>query len=75
MGRHLQKRNMHTIYIRNEHMQIWDKFIKTIEKDDVFKKLQFKNKSGLISIAIMTLINTYIVESNNENETPIEDNN
>lgn len=63
MGKHFEKRNFHTIYIRENLKPVWAKFIKLIVTDIEIMKDRYKSEAGLISVAIMRLINQYVVEN------------
>ena len=64
MGRTLKRRNIKTIYIRDELMSLWDEFNKLIEKDEDIAAQRYKKKTGLESIAISTLIYNYVMSKN-----------
>ncbi len=80
--RHFEKRNIHTFYIREQFKPVWDRFLELAKKDEKIQRLRYKNKSGLISIAIMQLIYNYVLKKDknfkvdnteNNNEVDIED--
>jgi hypothetical protein len=57
---------MHTFYIKESFHPIWEEFIKLVKIDSQFSNAK-KNDSGshgLISSAIMTLINNYVQDVN-----------
>jgi hypothetical protein len=60
ISKHTQKRNLHTIYIRDNYKILWNQFIDLIEKDEDFKEQRNKEKDGIISISIMNLIYDYV---------------
>lgn len=64
MGRTLQKHNLITIYIRENSKPIVEEFRKLIRHDLSLKKLRYKTESGLLSVAIMTLIYRYVMTKN-----------
>jgi len=72
MSQHTEKRNFHTIYIRKSLLPVWKEFLELIKKDAYFKKLRYKESDGLISIAIMQLINDYVMSQKNETSNKID---
>ena len=68
MGKNLKKRNLLTIYVREEYQDTLEKFQKAIEHDEKLQQLRYKVKDGLMSVVIMQLILKYVTEQEAENE-------
>lgn len=62
MGKTQRKHGMVTIYIKPEFRNDFETFIKLIDKDERLEQLRHKSRAGLISIAIIQLIERYIQE-------------
>ena len=64
-----RKRNLITIYMKDEYRDVIERFDKLIEKDEKLQQLRSKKKDGLRSVVIMELILNYVEEQESKNET------
>ena len=55
-----RKYGMITFYIKEEFRPIFDKFIDYIEKDERLQPKRYRKNAGMISIAIVQLITSYV---------------
>ena len=60
------KRNMVTIYVRNENKKLWIRFQKLCEKDKLFKSWRYKRNDSLFSIGLTLLITDYLKRHKDE---------
>lgn len=56
MGKHTEKRNIHTFTIRMSFVKFWNIWVKTLPRQEEFSRLKYKENAGLISVAICKLI-------------------
>lgn len=66
MARTLTKRNIMTIYVRDDYIDTVNKFKNLVEKDLRFIELQTKKGDKLMSIAIMQLMLRYVTDRETE---------
>lgn len=60
MRKNTIRRNFVTIYLREKHKPIFEKFLELIEKDDEMKQLaDRKNPRNIISVSIVNLMFQY----------------
>ena len=60
MTKTLERRNIVTIYVRNQYIPVWEEFRKLVVSDPDFKAKRYKQSDSLMSIGIMTLMARYI---------------
>lgn len=67
---HLDKRQIFSLYIRKDFLEVFKTFQKMVEKDDNIKQQRNKPNDGLVSIALCMFISEYvrkkILEENEE---------
>jgi lysine/ornithine N-monooxygenase len=56
MGKHTEKRNMHTFTIRMSFANFWKLWVKLLPRQKELTQFKYRRNSGLISITICKLI-------------------
>lgn len=61
MQKTLRNKNIVTLYIREKYKDMWELFVKEVEKDPNFNDIRYRNHN-VVSVAIVNLVYKYLLD-------------